>query len=46
MAEKEKVNEELKANNQLEWVAKMNNIKNKCYNESTNYNLATAVTKL
>ena len=24
MAEKEKVNEELKANNQLEWVAKMN----------------------
>ena len=29
MAEKEKVNEELKANNQLEWVARMNNIKNR-----------------
>ena len=29
MAEKENVNEELKANNQLEWVQKMNNIKNR-----------------
>lgn len=29
MAEKEKVNEELKANNQLEWVSRMNNIKNR-----------------
>lgn len=28
LAEKENINEELKANNQLEWVAKMNNIKN------------------
>lgn len=27
MAEKENVNEELKANNQMEWVQKMNNIK-------------------
>ena len=29
IAEKENVNEELKANNQLEWVARMNNIKNR-----------------
>ena len=29
MAEKENVNEELKANNQLEWVSRMNNIKNR-----------------
>ena len=29
MAEKENVNEELKANNQLKWVARMNNIKNR-----------------
>ena len=29
MAEKENVNEELKANNQMEWVARMNNIKNR-----------------
>ena len=29
MAEKENVNEELKANNQMEWVQKMNNIKNR-----------------
>lgn len=29
MAEKENVTEELKANNQLEWVARMNNIKNR-----------------
>ena len=28
-AEQENVNEELKANNQLEWVQKMNNIKNR-----------------
>ena len=28
-AEKENVNEELKAKNQLEWVARMNNIKNR-----------------
>lgn len=28
LAKKENVNEELKAKNQLEWVAKMNNIKN------------------
>ena len=27
-AEKEKITEELKANNQMEWVQKMNNIKN------------------
>ena len=37
LAKQESVNEELKANNQLEWVAKMNNIKNKAeeivYNE-------------
>ena len=36
-AKKENITEELKANNQLEWVAKMNNIKNKAeeivYNE-------------
>ena len=36
-AEKENITEELKANNQLEWVAKMNNIKNRAeeivYNE-------------
>ena len=29
MAEKENVTEELKVNNQLEWVARMNNIKNR-----------------
>ena len=29
MAEKEKVTEELKANNQMAWVQKMNNIKNR-----------------
>lgn len=29
MAEKENVTEELKTNNQLEWVTKMNNIKNR-----------------
>ena len=29
MSEKENVNEELKANNQLKWVARMNNIKNR-----------------
>lgn len=29
MAEKENVNEELKANNQMEWVQKMNNIKSR-----------------
>ena len=29
MAEKENVNEELKANNQMEWVQKMNNIKHR-----------------
>ena len=29
MAKKEKITEELKANNQLEWVQKMNNIKNR-----------------
>ena len=29
IAEKENVNEELKANNQMEWVARMNNIKNR-----------------
>lgn len=29
MEEKENENEELKANNQLEWVARMNNIKNR-----------------
>lgn len=29
MAEKENVNEELKVNNQLEWIARMNNIKNR-----------------
>ena len=29
MAEKENVTEELKANNQLEWVSRMNNIKNR-----------------
>ena len=29
MVEKENVTEELKANNQLEWVARMNNIKNR-----------------
>ena len=29
MAEKENVTEELKANNQLKWVARMNNIKNR-----------------
>ena len=29
MAEKENVNEELKANNQLKWGARMNNIKNR-----------------
>ena len=29
IAEKENVNEELKAKNQLEWVARMNNIKNR-----------------
>ncbi len=28
LAEKENINEELKSNNQLEWVGKMNNIKN------------------
>ncbi|MBR3697387.1 MAG: TnpV protein [Clostridia bacterium] len=28
-AEQENINEELKANNQLEWVQKMNNIKNR-----------------
>jgi hypothetical protein len=37
MAEKENVTEELKANNQLEWVSRMNNIKNRAeeiiYNE-------------
>ena len=37
MAKKENVTEELKANNQLEWVQKMNNIKNRAeeiaYNE-------------
>ena len=29
MAEKENINEDLKANNQLEWVARMKNIKNR-----------------
>lgn len=29
MAEKENVTEELKTNNQLEWITKMNNIKNR-----------------
>lgn len=29
MAEKENVNEELKVNNQMEWVARINNIKNR-----------------
>ena len=29
LAEQESVNEELKANNQLEWVQRMNNIKNR-----------------
>ena len=29
MAEKENVNEELKSNNQMEWVQKMNNIKSR-----------------
>ena len=29
IAEKENVTEELKANNQLEWVSRMNNIKNR-----------------
>ena len=29
MAEKENVTEELKSNNQLEWVQRMNNIKNR-----------------
>lgn len=29
MAEKENITEELKVNNQLEWVARMNNIKNR-----------------
>ena len=29
IAEKENVNEELKTQNQLEWVAQMNNIKNR-----------------
>lgn len=29
MADKEKITEELKANNQMEWVQKMNNIKNR-----------------
>ena len=29
MAEKENVNEEIKANNQLGWVQRMNNIKNR-----------------
>lgn len=37
MAKKENVTEELKANNQLEWIQKMNNIKNRAeeiaYNE-------------
>ena len=37
MAKKENITEELKANNQLEWVQKMNNIKNRAeeiaYNE-------------
>ena len=37
MAEEENVTEELKANHQLEWVARMNNIKNRAeeivYNE-------------
>ena len=37
MAKKENVTEELKANNQLEWIKKMNNIKNRAeeiaYNE-------------
>ena len=37
MAEKENITEELKANHQLEWVARMNNIKNRAeeivYNE-------------
>ena len=37
MLKKEKITEELKANNQLEWVQKMNNIKNRAeeiaYNE-------------
>ena len=28
LAEKENITEELKANNQMEWVRKMNNIKN------------------
>ena len=28
LAEKENITEELKANNQMEWVQKMNNIKN------------------
>ena len=29
LAKQESVNEELKANNQLEWVQRMNNIKNR-----------------
>ena len=36
IAEKEKVNEELKAQNQLEWVARMNNIKNRVEEIITN----------
>ena len=32
LAEKENITEELKANNQMEWVSRMNNIKN-CVNE-------------
>ena len=36
IAEKEKVNEELKAKNQLEWVARMNNILNRVEEIITN----------
>lgn len=36
IAEKEKVNEELKAKNQLEWVARMNNILNRAEEIVTN----------
>lgn len=36
MAEKENVNEKIKANNQLEWVARMKNIKNRAEEDVLN----------
>lgn len=36
IAEKEKINEELKAKNQMEWVARMNNILNRVEEIITN----------